>query len=87
MPSLNRHGFTLIEMLVVVTVLVVIVGVAVESITTTQRSSSMLLQRVGVQQNTRAAAYYLTHVLRELDAGEGDIAVAQATTLEVRGMP
>ncbi len=86
MRSLNRRGFTLVELVVVMMLLLVIVGAMYQSITAAQRTSGALVQRMGVQQSTRAAAHYMTHILRELDAGEGDIAVADPTGLEIRSM-
>ena len=86
MRSLNRGGFTLLELLMVMMLMLVIVGATYQSIIATQRTTGALVQRMGVHQSTRAAAYYMTHVLRELDAGEGDIAAGTATTLEIRGM-
>ena len=86
MRYLNRRGFTLVELLVVMMLLLVIVGATYQSITATQRTTGALVHRMGVQQTTRAAAYYLTHVLRELDAGENDITVFDPTVLEIRSM-
>jgi hypothetical protein len=44
------------------------------------------MEKVGVQQTLRAGVGYMTGVLRELDAEEGDISVATATQLRFRSM-
>ncbi len=86
MPALSRRGFTLIELLIVIVMLGVIVGAIYQSIGSTQRITGTQVQRLHVQQSTRAAALYLTYALRELDASDRDIQSASATLLRIRGM-
>lgn len=86
MPALRDRGFTLIELLVVIVMMGVITAAIYQSIGSTQRITGMQVQRLHVQQNTRAAALYLTYALRELDASDRDIQSASATKLKIRGM-
>lgn len=86
MRVVSQRGFTLIELLVVVTVMTVILGAIYQSIGSTQRVTQSQVQRLRVQQDTRAAALFLSHALRELAATDGDIASATPTALRVRGM-
>ena len=86
MHALNRRGFTLIEILVVMGLLAVILSAVYQSIGSTQRLTGTQVQRLHVQQNTRAAALYLGYALRELDASDGDLRSASATSVRIRGM-
>jgi prepilin-type N-terminal cleavage/methylation domain-containing protein len=83
---MNRRGFTLIEMIVVVALLSVILGAIYQSIGSTQRLTGTQVQRLHVQQGTRAAALYLSYALRELDASDGDLRSASATAVRIRSM-
>jgi prepilin-type N-terminal cleavage/methylation domain-containing protein len=84
MRPLARRGFTLVELLVVLTLTGVLLGAIYQSIVTTQWATRAQLQRMHVQQESRAARVFLTNALLELDAAEGDIPVADATTIRAR---
>ncbi len=86
MRALTNRGFTLIELLIVMVMLGVILAAIQQSIGSTQRITGTQVQRLHVQQSTRAAALYLTYALRELDASDRDIQSASATKLGIRGM-
>ena len=86
MHAINRRGFTLIE-LIIALALGALVGAAVlQAIVGTQRSSQAGLQRIDLQQNLRAGMGYITSVVRELNAADGDIGAATPTLLRFRGM-
>lgn len=83
---MNRRGFTLIELLIAL-VLLSLVGVALyNAIIGAQRVSKAQVERIDVQQTTRAAAYYLSGTLRELDASDGDVLVAGPDQMRFRAM-
>ncbi len=86
MRHLKRGGFTLVEMVVVMGLMGVVLAALYQSITATQRTTNMQVQRMDVQQTTRAAGLYLGHLLRELDAADGDVLVSGPTSLRIRAM-
>jgi prepilin-type N-terminal cleavage/methylation domain-containing protein len=86
MRPLRNRGFTLVEMVVVLGLMGIVMGALYQSIVATQRTTSAQFQRIDVQQTTRAAAMYVSNMLRELDATDGDILVSQATSLRFRAM-
>ena len=86
MRPLSSRGFTLVEMVVVVALMGIVMGALYQSIIATQRTTRAQFQRIDVQQSTRAAVMYVTNMLRELDAADGDILVSQATSLRFRAM-
>ncbi len=68
MRPLRNRGFTLVEMVVVLGLMGIVLGALYQSIVATQRTTSAQFQRIDVQQTTRAAAMYMSNMLRELDA-------------------
>ncbi len=86
MRSVNRRGFTLVELVVVLGLMGIILGALYQSMLATQRTTSTQFQRIDLQQTTRAAALYLSNMVRELDAAEGDILQSQSTLLRFRAM-
>lgn len=84
MRALTRRGFTLVELLVVVALTGVVLGAIYQSIITTQWATRAQLQRMHVQQESRAARLFLTNALLELDAAEGDVPFADSTTIRTR---
>ncbi|HEU4649559.1 MAG TPA: prepilin-type N-terminal cleavage/methylation domain-containing protein [Gemmatimonadales bacterium] len=62
-----RRGFTLVELLIVMSLLGVVGLAAVSMLRGTQRMTSNQAERSGVQQNTRAAALLIPAELREID--------------------
>ena len=83
---LTKQGFTLIELLVALVLGTMMASALYTSLTNTQRSSHALMQRADVQQNVRAATHYLTTVLRELDAYDGDVLAVTPNSVRFRGM-
>ena len=86
MRLLRNRGFTLVEMVVVLALMGIVMGALYQSIVATQRTTSAQFQRIAVQQTTRAAAMYVSNLLRELDAADDDILLSQATSLRFRAM-
>ena len=86
MRRLNRDGFTLIELIVVLGLMGVILGAIYQSINATQRTTAIQVQRIDVQQSTRATALYLGRVIRELDAADGDVILSGPTMMRIRSM-
>ena len=86
MRPLRNRGFTLVEMVVVLALMGIVIGALYQSIVATQRTTSAQFQRIDVQQTTRAATMYVSNMLRELDAADGDILVSQPTSLRFRAM-
>ncbi len=86
MRALSRRGFTLIELLIALVIGAVVGTATVRVLVGTQRNTEAGMERVGVQQTLRAGVGYMTSVLRELDARDGDIGVATATRLQFRSM-
>ena len=86
MRPLRNRGFTLVEMVVVLALMGIVMGALYQSIVATQRTTSAQFQRIDVQQTTRAAAMYVSNMLRELDAADDDILLSQATSLRFRAM-
>jgi len=84
--TLNRRGFTLIELLIALVIGAVVGAATARVIRGTQRATQAGMERVGLQQTLRAGATYITNILRELDAADGDIGVANATQLQFRSM-
>jgi prepilin-type N-terminal cleavage/methylation domain-containing protein len=86
MRTLNRSGVTLIELLIALVIGAIVGTATVRVLVGTQRTTEAGMERVGVQQTLRAGVGYMTSVLRELDAEEGDIGVANANLLRFRSM-
>ncbi len=83
---MSARGFTLVELIVALTLGALVAAGAYRAIVGTQRVTQAGAQKVDIQQNLRAGATYMTSVLRELDATDGDINVATATRLRFRSM-
>jgi len=86
MRTLNRHGFTLVELIVALALGALVASAVYRAIVGTQRVTQAGAQKMDVQQNLRAGATYLGSLIRELDASDGDISVATATRLQFRSM-
>jgi prepilin-type N-terminal cleavage/methylation domain-containing protein len=84
MPHLNRRGFTLVELLIALTLLAIVTAAFYRSLTTNQRVYQKQTQVIDLQQNLRAAASILPEELREVDASEGDIMAMTATSITFR---
>jgi prepilin-type N-terminal cleavage/methylation domain-containing protein len=86
MPDLKRRGFTLVELLIALTLLGIITAVLYRTLVNNQRIYQKQTQVIDLQQNIRAAATILPAEFRELDATDGDIYAMSATSLKIRAM-
>ncbi len=86
MPTMNRNGFSLIELIMALGLGAAVATVVFQAIVNTQRATQAGTQQVDVRQNLRAGVGYLASVIRELNAAENDIVVATGTQLQFRSM-
>src|SRR2546426_1679850 len=90
MSDLRRRGrvagFTLVELLVALVLLGVVTAALYRVLVNNQRLYTAQTQRIDLQQNIRAAATILPADLREVDATDGDISAATATSITFRAM-
>lgn len=84
MPHLNRRGFTLVELLIALTLLAIVTAAFYRSLTTNQRVYQKQTQVIDLQQNLRAAASIIPEELREVDASDSDITAMSATSISFR---
>ncbi len=73
MYTIDRRGFTLVELLVALVLGALVASGVYQALVGTQRASHAGMQQIEVQENLRAGVGYLSAVLRELDAAEGDL--------------
>ncbi len=86
MREINRRGFTLIELIMALALGAVVAAAMLQVLVGTQRATHAGMQKIDVQQNLRGGVGYLTTIIRELDAAEGDIGVATPTRFQFRSM-
>ena len=86
MPALRVRGFTLVELLVALVLLGIVSTGIYKALTSNQRTFIAQTERIGLQQNIRAAANILPGEFRLLDAMEGDIAQMSATQITMRAI-
>jgi prepilin-type N-terminal cleavage/methylation domain-containing protein len=86
MRTLNRTGFTLVELIIALALGALVASAVYRAIVGSQRVTQAGAEKMDVQQNLRAGATYLGSLIRELDASEGDISVATATRMQFRSM-
>lgn len=86
MPALKGRGFTLIELLVALVLLGIVSTGIYQALTANQRTFIAQTERIGLQQNIRAAANILPGEFRLLDAAEGDISAMSATQITMRAI-
>jgi prepilin-type N-terminal cleavage/methylation domain-containing protein len=86
MSTLSRRGFTLVELLVALVLLGIVSASLYRVLVNNQRMYQSQTQRIDLQSNLRAAQSILPADLREVDASEGDITAASATSLTFRAM-
>jgi prepilin-type N-terminal cleavage/methylation domain-containing protein len=86
MSTLNRRGFTLIELIMALSLGAVVAALVYQAIMSTQRATQAGTEAVDVRQNLRAGVGYLGTVVRELNAQEGDIITATATQFQFKSM-
>jgi prepilin-type N-terminal cleavage/methylation domain-containing protein len=67
----DRSGFTLIEIMISVSMMLIVSGAVYQTLTLTQRLSRAQGQQVNVQSSVRSAALVLTNEFRPLGAGLG----------------
>lgn len=86
MPFLGRRGLTLVELLVALVLLGIVSAGIYRVLVNNQRIYQSQTQRIDLQQNIRAAVTILPAEFRELDASDGDVLAAGATSITIRAM-
>jgi len=86
MSTLDRRGFTLIELIMALALGAAVAAVVYQSIVGTQRATQAGTAQVAVRQNLRAGLAYMGSVVRELNAGDGDITTATATQFRFKSV-
>ncbi|WP_158269315.1 PilW family protein [Saccharospirillum sp. MSK14-1] len=64
-PRSKQHGFSLIELLIALTLSLVVIGGAIQILLSGQRSYQLLLQQARLQENARMALSYLAADIRQ----------------------
>jgi prepilin-type N-terminal cleavage/methylation domain-containing protein len=88
----NHRGFTLVEVLMAMVVMLAVTGAIYKLLTTSQRLSYAQTARTDLQSNERAASLIVPSELRELNtvvggsAAENDIIQMQTTSIKYRAM-
>lgn len=88
----NRKGYTLIELMVALVVLLLVTGSLYKLLVSTQRLSRAQAERVDLQSNVRTASVVIPAELRELNTfiggtvAQNDIISMNATTVRYRAM-
>lgn len=85
---MNRRGFTLTEMLIVIVLMGIVGAVLTRNMLSMQRAANDQAQRVNLQGNLRAGAAFVPTELRELniDAASNDLLVLEASRVEYMAM-
>src|SRR5213596_4420493 len=84
MPLLARRGFTLVELLVALTLLGIVSAAIYKVLVNNQRLYLAQTQTIDLNQNLRAAAAILPAEFRELDAADGDITAMGPDSIRMR---
>jgi len=84
MRGVRQRAFTLLELMVVLTVLGIVTAGLGRILVTSERLSQASAQRIGLRQGLRAAASVLPAEFRELDAADSDIIAMSATSITLR---
>jgi prepilin-type N-terminal cleavage/methylation domain-containing protein len=88
----NRRGFTLIEIMISLTIMLVVMGAVYRLMLSTQRLSRGQAERMTLQSNVRIGSLLVLNDLRELNtvtggsSGQNDILAIAATDITYRGM-
>jgi len=82
----RRAGFTLVELIIAITVAGVVVGSIYRVLQGNQRFYAAQSLIIEIQQNIRAVVQVLPGDLRELDAGDGDIIAMSDTAITIKAM-
>ena len=72
----NHRGFTLVELLVVLLIMVVVTGGIYKLLNSTQRLSRAQAERVDLQSNVRTASLVIPNELREINTVVGAAAAS-----------
>lgn len=89
MPAIGvtrRSGFTLIELMIALTLSAIVLGAMYRVLNGNQRFYRAQGEVTEVQQNLRAVALILPGEFRELAASQGDIIEMNATNITIRGI-
>jgi prepilin-type N-terminal cleavage/methylation domain-containing protein len=81
-----RRGFTMVELLVALTLLGLVSAALYRVLVNNQRLYNAQTQRIDLSQNIRAVGNILPAEFRELDAADGDIAAMSPTSISIRAM-
>ena len=82
----SGRGFTLVELLIAITIASVVLGATYKLLTSNQRFYRGQSELMDVQQNLRAAGQIVPGDLRELDAKGGDLVAMADTAVTIRAM-
>ncbi|HEX6615443.1 MAG TPA: prepilin-type N-terminal cleavage/methylation domain-containing protein [Gemmatimonadales bacterium] len=89
----NRRGFTLVELMIGMIIMLVVTGAVYKLLTTTQRLSRAQAERTDLQSNVRTTSIVVPNELREINTVEGsaiasqnDILAASGTSITYRAM-
>lgn len=82
----SRAGFTLVELLIALTLLGIVGAVTVRLLSDTQRVTTAQGERAHMQATTRVGALVMPTELREINPAMGDITAMSDTSIEYRGM-
>jgi prepilin-type N-terminal cleavage/methylation domain-containing protein len=88
----NRRGFTLIEVMIALTIMLIVMGAVYKLMLSTQRLSRGQAERMTLQSNVRIGSLMVLNDLRELNtvtggsADQNDILAIAATDITYRGM-
>ena len=82
----KRAGFTLVELLVVVTIGTIVMTAVMQVMATQERVNRQQIAVVGTEQNVRMALAIIESDLREVSAVDGDILDAGEQTIQVRAL-
>ena len=88
----NHKGYTLIELIVALVILLAVTGSIYKLLVSNQRLSRAQAERVDLQSNVRTASLVIPSELREMNSGfagfadRNDVLVAGATNISYRAM-
>ena len=82
----SRAGFTLVELMIALTLLGIVGAVTVRLLSDTQRVTAAQGERAHMQSTTRIGALVVPTELREINPAMGDLTAMSDTSIEYRGM-
>jgi prepilin-type N-terminal cleavage/methylation domain-containing protein len=86
MPRLNRRGFTMVELLVTLTLISVLGAVLAQLMMNQQRFYHRTVEQSGVRRELRAAMSILPAEIRSLSSSGGDLTALTPTSIQFRGL-